>query len=445
MNDMARFIDDRPADGVFRVHRDVFADPELFELEQTYIFARTWNFLALESQVAQPHDFVTAYIGRTPVLVSRDGQGRLGAFLNACRHKGAVVCRLEQGNARAHVCPYHGWGYDSGGRNTAIKDRDAGAYAQGVNADSHDLIPIAKLATYNGLVFGSLSAEVPPIEEFLGDFRLFIDLAMEQGPQGMEAIPGRMAYSYKGNWKLQLDNGLDAYHLTSTHQSFMQIQTRRRDGAGNLDAQSFDWAKRAKQKNGIFSFDNGHTALWFDQAEVQKRPIWPVIDEVKKRVGEMRAEWMLKVRNVTVFPNMQIAEGVTLMIRTFRPVSVDRTEMRSYCLAPIGEAPELRVWRLRQFEDFFNPAGLATPDDTMVYEECQRGFDAEGLGWLQGYARGISLIEPGANETAKMLGIAPRESANGVFETHSEACLHAPYREWARLIQAGLGGKAAYA
>ena len=62
------------------------------------------------------------------------------------------------------------------------------------------------------------------------------------------------------------------------------------------------------------------------------------------------------------------------MLRTFRPVAVDRTEMRSYCLAPIGEKPELRAWRLRQFEDFFNPTGIATPDDTVTYEDCQRGI-----------------------------------------------------------------------
>jgi len=60
-------------------------------------------------------------------------------------------------------------------------------------------------------------------------------------------------------------------------------------------------------------------------------------------------------------------------LRTFRPLAADRTEMKSWCLAPIGEAPELRAWRLRQFEDFFNPGGLATPDDTVTYEGCQSG------------------------------------------------------------------------
>ena len=442
--DMSRYVDDRPAEGIFRVHRDVFADPELFELERKFIFERTWNFLTLEAQIAKPNDFVTTHIGATPVLVTRDAEGRIGAFLNVCRHKGALLCGAERGNARYLTCPYHGWAYDTAGRNRDIKDRKAAAYPPSFDAESHDLLPLARLASYKGLIFASLSAEVPPLEDFLGDMRVFLDLAMDQGPQGMEFVPGRVAYTYRGNWKLQLDNGVDPYHLTSTHQSFIGIQARRRAGEGNLEARQFDWAKRAQAQSGTFGFRNGHAVIWTDQPEAKKRPIYPVIAEVEKRVGAIRAEWMLRARNIQIFPNMQIADAMTLMVRSFRPLAVDRTEMRSYCLAPIGEAPELRAWRLRQFEDFFNPTGLATPDDTVVYEDCQEGFRAHGLEFLQGYARGIGAVEQGANAAAKRLGIVPAESVAGTFETGPETPFHAPYREWRRLMEAGLAGRKPY-
>ena len=75
---------------------------------------------------------------------------------------------------------------------------------------------------------------------------------------------------------------------------------------------------------------------------------------------------------------MQIAETAALMLRTYRPWRSICTEMRSYCLAPIGESEEARAWRLRQYEDFFNPTGMATPDDTVTYEDCQAGFRAPG-------------------------------------------------------------------
>jgi len=443
-NDVLPYVDDRPQDGVFRVHRDVYADPELFALEMKYIFERTWNFLGLESQIARPHDFVTAQIGRVPILVTRDAQMRVHAMLNVCRHKGAIVCRAEQGNSRHHTCPYHGWVYDSAGANLDIKDRAAGSYPAGFDAEGHDLVPLARVASYKGLIFGSLSPDVPELEEFLGDARVFLDFAMDQGPQGMEFIPGRSIYTYNGNWKLQLDNGLDAYHLTSTHISFMEIQGRRRAGAGNVVARQFDWAKRPTQAAGMFTFAHGHAAFWANQAEPEKRPIYPAIEEIRSRVGDLRAEWMLKGRIISIFPNLQIPDAITLMLRTFRPVAVDRTEMRSYCLAPIGEKPELRAWRLRQFEDFFNPGGLATPDDTTVYEDCQHGFQAETMPWLQGYSRGTANVVRGANEVAQSLGISPATSESGTYKTQTEALLHGPYREWLRLMEAGLDGRKAY-
>ena len=90
---------------------------------------------------------------------------------------------------------YHGWTYEASGKNADIKDRDAGAYLSGFDGQTHDLIPLARLGVYKGLIFGSLAPDVPELADYLGDIRFFLDLAMEQGPDGMEFIPGRMAYS----------------------------------------------------------------------------------------------------------------------------------------------------------------------------------------------------------------------------------------------------------
>ena len=445
VSELRHCIDDRPEHGVFRVHHKVFSDPELFELEQRYIFERTWQFLALESEVSRPNDFVTGWIGRTPVLVTRDAQGEVRAFANVCRHKGSVLCRSERGNAKYHVCAYHGWAYDAGGRNVHIKDVKDACYPEAFDAENHDLLPIARVERYKGLVFGSLSPAVPPLEEFLGELRFFIDLAMEQSPQGMEFVPGRAAYTFAANWKLQMDNGVDFYHLTSTHKSFLAVQERRSKGSeGHQEARQFDWSKRLSQEGGTFQFRHGHTVGWLNLAEVEKRPIYPRIAEIRERVGDLRADWMLKLRNLVVFPNFQIADSTSLILRTFRPLAVDRTEMRVRCLAPIGEPPEQRAWRLRQFEDFFNASGFATPDDTVVYEDCQAGYAAQPLQWLQGYARGMATVEPGASPLARSLGIEPVSSLQGGFRVQNEAIFHPMYREWARLIERGLGGEEAY-
>jgi benzoate/toluate 1,2-dioxygenase alpha subunit/2,4,5-trichlorophenoxyacetic acid oxygenase 1 len=438
------YVDDRPQEGVFRVHKDAFSDPQVFELEMKYIFERVWNFLGLESQIPKANDFFTTHIGRTPVLVTRDARNNVGAFVNACRHKGATVCRLEQGNSKFHVCPYHGWAYDAAGKNVDIKDRAAGAYAPAFEQENHDLLPVAKVASYRGFIFGSLSSDVPPLEEWLGDMARMLDLSVDQSLQGVEFIPGRAVYTFRSNWKLQLDNALDGYHLTSTHSSFMDLQARRRKGEGHLDAKQYDWSTRSQTEGGMFSFVNGHSCTWGDMPEPAKRPIWGAIDEVRSRVGDTRARWMLGLRQLVLFPNMQINDAAGVILRIIRPLAVDRTEMHSYCLAPIGERPEHRAHRLRQYEDFFNPGGMATPDDTVTYGECQAGFPAKDFTWVIGYSRGMGEMKAGGNERSEELGIKPSASVRGLWNQFNEVGLHHPYREWARLLEAGIAGRKPY-
>ena len=440
---LKRYVDDRPDEGVFRVHSKAFSDPEIFELEMKYIFERTWNFVTLESEIAKPHDFVSSQIGRTPIFLTRDAKGNIGAFINACRHKGATVCRMSAGNARYHVCPYHGWAYDSAGKNVDIKDRKSGCYAPAFDAQNHDLIPVAKLGNYRGMIFVSLSSQVPPLEQWLGEMRTMLDISIDQGPEGLEFVPGRTTYTFRANWKLQLDNALDAYHLTTTHTSFMDLMARRRKGDGNQDARQYDWGTRGSSTGGMFAFTNGHSCTWGDHAERTKRPIWPMIDEIRGRVGDVRAEWMLRLRQLSVFPNMQINDASGVILRVIRPISVDLTEMHSYCLALKGDSAEVRTRRMRQFEDFFNPGGMATPDDTVTYADAQRGFAASGFEWVNGYARGGASITPD-NDLARELGLKPEASAEGAWNLFNEVGLHEPYREWARLMQAGLAGQKAF-
>lgn len=428
-------IVDQVPQGQFTVHRDVYRDPHIFELELRYIFERTWVFLGLECQVEQPNDYFTTWIGRQPVIVMRGNDGHLGAFLNTCRHRGAVVCQKAQGNARFHVCQYHGWSYDSNGRNKTIKDREDGCYSEVFEQEDHGLVPVAKFASYRGVLFGSLSPDVPPLDEHLGDTRFFLDLVLDQSPDGVEIVPGSSTYTYKGNWKLQLDNSLDGYHLTSVHPSFMKIVEKRKSGESGNKLAAVDFA--AYRSRGSFTFDYGHAVVWTRNPSPEIRPLYSSIEAVRARVGEQRAEWMLDTRNLVLFPNVQFAENASLQLRVVRPLSVDRTEIRSFCLAPKGESDEARAFRLRQFEDFFNSSGLATPDDTTCYEDCQTGYKAHVVQWTQGYARGMTSVQRGPNEVARTIGINPVTSQGGGVKIQDETLFHSSYREWHRLMTRG--------
>jgi benzoate/toluate 1,2-dioxygenase alpha subunit len=446
ITDLSRYVVDDPARGVFRVHRDIFHAPEIFELEMAAIFERTWIFLAMESQLPRPFDFYCTTIGRQPIILIRNAQGALGGFFNSCRHKGARLAYTETGHAERLICPYHAWTYDADGVNRSIKDARHGHCGAAFDAEDHNLVRVPRIASYRGLVFGSLDADVPALEDWLGDLRVLIDLVMEQGEHGMELVPGRTVYSYAANWKLQAENGMDPYHLTSTHPSFIEIVARRQAEERDLKAiRSRDFNRSLAVEAGCFTFPYGHGCVWTVNPVPEQKPLFEAREALARRVGDFRAEWMLNLRNLTLYPSVQLADSESLLLRVIRPLAVDRTEMRLYCMGPVGEAPAARARRIRQHEDFFNVSGLATPDDTSIYEACQFGFAAHAIDYHQGYARGTTLIERGPNDLARQLGINPVESVSGPFPVQQEIQYLPNYREWRRLLEAELARRPAAA
>jgi benzoate/toluate 1,2-dioxygenase alpha subunit len=441
---LAELIDDRPAEGIFRVSRAIFDDPGLFELEVGRIFEGGWVFLGLSSQLPAPHDFFTTTIGRVPILVMRDAQGTLGAFVNSCPHKGARIAQTRQGNARLHVCAYHSWTFDSAGRNKGIKWKTAGCYAAAFDRDSHDLARLPAFEQYRGFLFGSLVGGVAPLAEHLGAAARLIDLVADQSEQGVELVPGGVSFTYEGNWKLQLENCSDAYHFTSVHPSYIRLLEKRKAAPAAAITRSVwetnqAWSEDAQGvQGGSYSFDRGHVLNWGRIGISDAMPLFERAQTLGERVGEAARDWMFNMRNLTIFPNLQIAENASSQLRVIRPLSSSRTEMRTWCIAPRGESAAARRQRIRQYEDFFNPSGMATPDDTVNYENCQRGFASRIEPWLQGYARGMSASTEGGNPFSTKINMTPARNVLADGQLCDETLYHSYYREWARRMAGAL-------
>ncbi len=432
-------IDDSTGKGRFSVARSIFTDQQIFNEEMKRIFEGGWVYLAHESQLPKPHDYMTVRIGTRSVIVARGADGEIRAFLNACPHRGGALCRSESGSKKVIVCPYHGWAFDSSGKNVHIKGRETGGYSKAFDAASHDLSALPQVESYRGFIFGSMAAGVGPLSEYLGAAACFIDLLEDQSPDGLEVIAGSAAYRYRGNWKLQVENGVDGYHFTTVHQNYVRLLQHRsaralQSGADEQLRTSFDpksWGKEA----GWFDFGQGHTMLWLVSTSAKERPLWEQREAITARVGDVRAKWMIeRQRNLALFPNVQLMDQNSTQIRVIVPLAPDLTEVRSYCFAPRGESAGARERRIRQFEDFFNASGFATPDDLMVFENVQMGSQA-GPEVFHGYDRGMQRLVPGADEEARALGINPAACGD---DAQDELLYHGFYRQWA----ASMGGKA---
>lgn len=428
-------LDDRAQNGSFRISRDVFTDEHIFALEQKYIFEALWTFVGLETQLARTNDFLTTRIGSQPILLTRKSDGSIGAFLNTCRHRGTIVCPFKRGRQKFHVCRYHGWAYDSDGRNTAVTDYADGQYPSEFDKEDRNLIPVARVESYRGLVFACLSDDVPPLKDYLGDAATFIDLIVDQSPVGqVEFVPGEITYTFDANWKLQFENGLDYYHFNSTHSSYVDILKKRAE-VSQFALPQEDPSEQEGQ--GSFSFTHGHAVNWsIKHVSKYGRPLstdGQYLKTLTEKVGADRVKWMLRQRNLTIFPNLQLIDISSSQLRTWRPLSPGKTEMTSHCIAPVGESEVSRTLRIRNYEDFFNPSGLASSDDNVMYEFCQTGY-AANAGSTLGYLRGLGSPSVAAGPHARELGIDPVEYAFGAPAFGGETNFHAGYREWYRLL-----------
>ena len=438
-------IDDRPEDGVFRVNRALFADPELFELEMEHIFEGSWVFIGLATQAEQPNDYFSGFIGRVPIIVSRDAGGELRCFVNACPHKGVRLVQKLCGNASRHVCPYHSWTFDSAGVNRNIKWQKNGCYGAGFDQENHDLAKVARFEEYRGLLFASLNPDVPSLADYLGEVRKLIDVVVDKSPEGvLELVPGRVTFTYAANWKMQLENCSDQYHFTSTHPSYIRIldQRAKEDVAevvqSSIGAADF-WQEDAKGvSGGTMSFEHGHVLNWGVMPVSNAQADFERAEELARLHGEAKRSWMFNMRNLTIFPNLQIAENASSQLRVIRPLGAGMTEMQTWCVGPRGESAEARRFRIRQYEDFFNPTGMATPDDTVCYEEAQLGMARQERPWLQGHARGHSASVEGGNAWSDLLDMKPARSVLSDAQLCDESLFANYYRAWAKLMQGSL-------
>jgi len=207
------------------ISRELYVNPEIFEMEQEQIFQRCWLFLGHESQIPNPGDFIVSRMGTEEVIVVRDRKDRkIRAFLNSCRHRGMKVCRYDQGNSLVFTCPFHAWTYDTTGKLVGAGFySDPEAYTDTLPKEQWGLVEVAQFKNFYGSLWATWDPKAPSFEDYLGPFANSLRHCLQSSDGedgGLEMFTPFQKHRLPTNWKVPgFTSVTDATHAAMTHRS----------------------------------------------------------------------------------------------------------------------------------------------------------------------------------------------------------------------------------
>ncbi|MBL6749524.1 MAG: Rieske 2Fe-2S domain-containing protein [Nevskia sp.] len=392
------------ARNTFKVSRRSFVDPGILRAEYAEIFNRCWLYLGHGSELEKPNDFVTRTVARRTILFTRDAQSRVNAFFNACPHRGAQVCRERSGNAKSFQCFYHGWVFGADGALRSQPGKEC--YAADFNSEgAGNLVRVPRLEGYRDFWFVCFDRDAPPLADYLGQAREWLDVVCDQSEAGMTLVGGTQEYTIRANWKLLTENSIDGYHAINTHATYVDYL---RNSNGSMSPVPFEGQ--------AYDLGNGHAVIEYrapwGRPVAQWIPLWgeegrreidAIYGRLEQRFGAARARRIAcSNRNLFIFPNLVVNDIMAITVRTYYPTAPDEMQVYGWALAPREENAWARKYRLHNFLEFLGPGGFATPDDVEALEQCQRGFENAGEAPWSDISKGMGKAQPAYDDELQM-------------------------------------------
>lgn len=419
------------------VHRDLYLEPQLFELEMRHLWRNTWIYVGHDSQVPKPGDYYTTELARQPVIMLRGTDGQVAVLLNRCAHKGTKLVGAEHGHCEGNLlrCPYHGWTYRLDGSIRTIPQK-AGYENTGFEQSTaaRGVVRLRNVANYRGFVFARLSEEGPGFEEYFGDSLSSIDNMVDRSPEGrLEVAGGVLRYLHDCNWKMFVENLNDTMHPMVAHESAAGTAKKLWEGKP-ADAPKpmaieqflpFVNGYEFFDRMGVRIFDNGHSYTGESYSIHSGYSAVSDYEQQMERVyGAERAQRILgEVRHNTVYYPSLTIKGAIQAIRVARPLAVDRTLIESWTFRLVG-APERLLQRTVMYSRLINaPTSTVGHDDLYCYRAIQEGLAAQGNDWVN---------------LQRNFRPAERDSIVGLHNGLSEVSMRGQFRAWAKYMTLGM-------
>lgn len=409
-----------------RLHRRVFTDPEVFELEMDRIFGRSWIYVGHESQVPEPGDYFTTQVGRQPVVMTRHRDGNIYVLQNRCPHKGALVCPDRSGHATRFMCMYHGWRFDNDGSLVSVP---AHTGYEGSSFDPKDpangMPRLPKVKNHRGFIFASLSADVPDFEIWAGQGLRGLDNVVDRAPDGeVEVIGDCYRTIQNNNWKIFIDNMSDGMHTSFVHHQMARAAQKTiqkfkgQARPGGLDvATMLAGEPEQMAKATLMAHPHGHFDMSAFAPELTGEDATKYQAALVARHGEERTKEILSLNyhNVLMFPTIVMQASLQQM-RVIRPISVDKTMLEIWAFRLKG-APQSFTQRAITGANFANsPSNVVAADDFEAYYRVHEGLKGSESEWL--------ILSREANRDVPVGSSLKGHTGN------SEVCMRNMYQAW---------------
>jgi phenylpropionate dioxygenase-like ring-hydroxylating dioxygenase large terminal subunit len=390
--------------GLTRVPYAVYSGSELDQREQERIFqGPTWNYLCLETELPEGGSFRTTHVGQTPVVVVKDDDGEIFAFENRCAHRGALLVLEKSGQVENFQCVYHAWSYNRQGDLTGV------AFEKGVKGEGGMPASFCKnehgprkllVARLDGLVFGSFSDEVPPLEEYLGEeICARIHRVLHKPVQ----VIGRFTQALPNNWKLYVENVKDSYHASLLHLFFTTFELNRLSQKGGVIVDTSGGHHVSYSMIDTASADASYREQGLRSDDAQYR-----LKDPSVLAGFREHDDGITLQILSVFPGFVLQQIQNcLALRQVLPKGDGRSELHWTYIGYLDDTPEQRTVRLKQ-SNLVGPAGFISMEDGAVGGFVQRGI--AGARHLE------AVVEMGGDGAGSSQGRATETSVRGFWK-----------------------------